>query len=97
MNADTGGLPESVVRKEKVLSTTRCKFYCQGVTKRVYKEAGKPDSFTYEAEFSVVCDGSAENKEFFKWSPWGSLKLGTHREDRFVPGKEYYLDITGAD
>jgi len=72
----------------------RCKFVCNGVTKRVFREYQKPDSFVYEAEFSCVTDGSEENKQFFKWTPSGSLKVGVYTQDAFEPGKSYYIDIS---
>lgn len=76
--------------------TTRCKFHCNEVIKRSHRNHGEPDSFLYEAKFSVVYDGSPENKEFFKWTPTGNLSVGVYKEDRFQPGQDYYIDITPA-
>ena len=72
---------------------TRCKFHCQSVRKFATRE-GLEEKFVYEAEFSAVYDGSEENKEFFKWTPSGSLKIGVYKEDVFQPGKDYYVDLT---
>lgn len=72
---------------------TRCKFHCNSVRKSVARE-GTGEIFLYEAEFGAVYDGSEENKEFFKWTPSGSLKLGVYKKDVFEPGKDYYLDIS---
>ena len=47
-----------------------------------------------------VTEGSEENKQFFKWTPWGELKMGTvnqYAADQFIVGKEYYLDIILAE
>lgn len=72
---------------------TRCKFQCTEVTKTLYH--GK--RLLYTAGFSAVVDDSEENKKFFAWTPSGSLKLGTYKEDLFQPGKEYYLDISEVE
>lgn len=50
--------------------------------------------------FEPVTSGSVENDEFFKWTPWGELKMGTVNPDAakaFEVGKAYYLDFTPAD
>lgn len=50
-------------------------------------------------ELSAVTGGSEENKEFFKWTPGGKLTLpNLHKAPAsiFVPGQEYYIDITLA-
>jgi hypothetical protein len=78
-------------------NTIRCKFTCNEITKRVHREYQKPDSFLYEAKFGIVYDGSDENKQFFKWTPSGSLSVGVYTQDAFQPGKEYYIDITPAE
>lgn len=47
----------------------------------------------------VVTSGSGENDSFFKWTPYGQLKMGTVNENaakQFEVGKEYYLDFTPA-
>lgn len=75
--------------------TTRCKFQCSSVTKRKHYNSEPP--FVFDAEFSAVTSGSDENKSFFASTPSGSLKVSTLRDDTFVPGKFYYLDITEAE
>jgi hypothetical protein len=50
-------------------------------------------------KLSPVMDGSAENKEFYKYSPSGAIELGTVNEAAaamFEVGKEYYVDFTQA-
>ena len=44
----------------------------------------------------VVC-GSKENENFFKWTPYGSLKMGIVSKEvaeKFRPGTEFYVDFT---
>ncbi|MFZ3002065.1 MAG: hypothetical protein WA071_17250 [Undibacterium umbellatum] len=44
-----------------------------------------------------VTNGSDENKEFFKYTPYGSIEMGTintSAASRFVPGGEVYVDFT---
>lgn len=72
--------------------TTRCKFACTAVKKmRHWNKV--PDTFLYQAEFTVVTADNPENKSFFDATPTGTLTIGTYRDDRFEPGKEYYIDI----
>jgi hypothetical protein len=70
----------------------RAKFRCDEVTKTKSND-GK---FLYTAKFSAVHSGSDENKNFFEYTPYGNLQLGTYKEDYFEPGKEYYLDFIEA-
>jgi len=69
---------------------TRCKFKCHSVTD--YGE-------TKTVFMNVVTNGpEAENKEFWKWTPSGDLELTfLNPKVSFVPGKEYYLDISGVE
>ena len=57
--------------------------------------------FTYDYEFAAVYgNGEAceENKKFWKWTPNGKLTFGcTAAKDMFVPGEEYYLDLTACN
>jgi hypothetical protein len=49
--------------------------------------------------FEPVYDGSEENREFFKWTPGGQIKLGVVNQAAaamFVVGQEYYVDFTPA-
>jgi hypothetical protein len=69
----------------------RCKFKCVSKKEMIQYNDPKP---IYEFEFSAVTDGSEENKNFFKWTPSGSLKTGVVQQDVFVVGREYYIDIS---
>lgn len=77
--------------------TVRCKFRCNSALKHLDTGFGQyPGRFLYTYEFSAVYEGSDENKRFFAYTPSGSLKVGSFKDDLFEPGKEYYLDITEA-
>jgi len=69
----------------------RCKFQCQKVEKSLHWD--RSGRFLYTAEFSVVSSGDEENKKFFEATPFGTIKVGTFKEDFFTPGKFYYVDI----
>ena len=74
--------------------TTRCKFKCESVTKR---NGHSGHEFVYDAEFIVVYGDSPENTKFFAATPSGKLNVAQGVEDRFVAGKEYYIDITEVE
>lgn len=49
---------------------------------------------------SPVTSGSKENEEFFKWTPYGRIEMGTINPEaikQFVPGKECYVDFTPVE
>lgn len=73
------------------MDMVRCKFKC---TQKIEKESG------FQVAFEPVTSGSAENEQFFKWTPFGGMEFGTINEEaakQFVPGKEYYIDISPAE
>lgn len=77
----------------------RAKFKCNSVKKshgNVWKGNTYTLGFLYDYEFSVVTDGSEENKKFFASTPSGMIKLSSVRDDTWEPGKEYYIDFTLA-
>lgn len=79
-------------------STVRCKFKCNRMEKRInYSSASDAPRFIYEYEFSIVYEGSEENKRFFASTPTGNLKIGAIRDDLFELGLEYYLDLKPTD
>ena len=46
---------------------------------------------------SPVIDGSEENKKFFKYTPYGEIKIGTLNRaawEQFPLGAEMYVDFT---
>ena len=49
---------------------------------------------------SPVINGSAENEQFYKYTPGGNLILSTINQaafDQFEVGKEYYVDVSPAE
>jgi len=67
----------------------RAKFVCDEVANRV---DGKV------VRMSPVTSGGQENEQFFKWTPFGKLEMGTVNPNvEFVPGEEYYLDFALAN
>jgi hypothetical protein len=47
-----------------------------------------------------VINGSEENKEFFKYTPSGEMRIGTLNQkaaEYFELGKEYYVDFTKSE
>jgi hypothetical protein len=47
-----------------------------------------------------VSSGSKENENFFKWTPYGSIEIGTINTEaakEFNVGKQYYVDFTLAE
>jgi len=71
------------------METTRCKFKCNSVTDH---GAAK------DVDMSPVTGDTPENKTFWQYTPSGSFKMGwVNPNVSFIPGKEYYLDITPAE
>ena len=71
--------------------TVRAKFKVSSVTPY--------DGGTANIELVPVIGGSAENEQFFKWTPWGSIKIGTinaQAAEQFKLGAEFYVDFTPA-
>lgn len=47
-----------------------------------------------------VINGSEENKQFYKYTPAGSIQLSTVNAaaaEQFKPGDEFYVDFTKAE
>lgn len=73
--------------------TCRAKFRC------VSKEGGveNPEG---EVVLEAVVGGSPENDQFFNYTPYGQLRMGTVNAAAFAVfevGKEYFLDFTPAE
>jgi diacylglycerol kinase family enzyme len=55
------------------------------------------DGTVSEVKLSAVIGGSPENDKFFKWTPSGSITIGTVNVEaakQFEPGAEFYVDFT---
>jgi hypothetical protein len=80
---------------------TTAKFRCVSVSKtvgHVWSPDGKAgDGVVYEATLYPVTGDTEENKKFFASTPSGTIKLGTIREDHFIPGEAYYVDFRKAE
>lgn len=71
--------------------TVRTKFICDS---KIEVSAG------FEIKLSPVISGSAENEQFYKYTPSGALTLGLVAVDsaaNFKVGKHYYIDIVQAE
>lgn len=71
----------------------RAKFTCN--FKIINQENGQA-----EVGFNPVYTGSEENKDFWKYTPSGSIAMtitNSQAFDRFETGREYYVDFTPAD
>lgn len=72
--------------------STRCKFTC--ISKTIQ---GSGEGRVHGFSFGPISGNSAENKEFWKWTPSGRLEFScTNPNVDFEPGKEYYIDISEA-
>ena len=70
--------------------TVRAKFSCKEIKSDV-----DGDVITFEPVYS----GSAENREFFKYTPFGTIRLGVIGSEvsrQFQQGADYYVDFTRA-
>ena len=71
--------------------SVRAKFKCESKTLTVNGA---------QVTLVPVTTGSKENEEFFKYTPYGKLEVGTINADaakQIEPGKEYYIDISPAE
>ena len=75
----------------------RAKFYVSEVKQSRYHSQGSELLTTIK--LNPVVSGSEENKEFFRWSPAGSIDLGTVNPAVVAQmhiGDEFYVDFTPA-
>ncbi len=71
--------------------SVRAKFAVDSVT--YTKDAGS-------VKLTPVISGSEENKQFYRWTPGGSISLEVVNLDavrQFVPGNAVYVDFTPAE
>jgi len=77
----------------------RCKFHCQEKVTRetgVWHGGNCSQGISYSYKFIAVTNNSEENNKFFASTPSGIFDVQTVRNDLFVPGKDYYIDISEA-
>ena len=54
----------------------------------------------HRIKMTPVTTGSEENKQFFKYTPYGSIEIGTINNDvakELLVGQDFYVDFTKAD
>jgi hypothetical protein len=73
----------------------RAKFRCMEMRKST-GGSSKEHPFAWTYHFNAVAEGSEENKQFWHWTPSGSIDLTALRDDLFEVGQTYYLDFTPA-
>ena len=69
----------------------RAKFKVQSIT---------PQGDGVSVKFAPVTSGSAENERFFKFTPWGSIEIGTVNPAAVAglsEGQEVYVDFTPVE
>lgn len=79
------------------MKTIRAKFRCEEAVERT-DVAGDVEG--YDITLRPVVGGSEENDTFFKYTPWGELRIGIvakETAEALEVGKEYYLDLTPAE
>jgi hypothetical protein len=77
--------------------TVRAKFYVSEVKESLYQSQNSGTLTTIK--LMPVVSGSEENKQFYRWSPSGSIDLGTVNPavvEQFHIGDEFYIDFTPA-
>ena len=71
--------------------TVRAKFVCTNKE----PESEGAENITLQAVYDS--NPESENGLFFKYTPWGELKMGTINKEaanEFEIGKEYFIDFT---
>jgi hypothetical protein len=75
----------------------RAKFYVSTLTKQKMGQQGEIGTVV---KLNSVLSGSDENKEFYRYTPSGTIELGTLNETaaaQFTIGQEFYVDFTAAN
>jgi hypothetical protein len=77
--------------------TVRAKFYVESV--REYVSVPGQETL-HEVALRPVVGGNPENEQFFKWTPYGEMKIGTVNAEvakQLSPGRVFYVDFTPAE
>lgn len=77
----------------------RAKFYVTAITQTKSNWNGQDGEILTTVKLAPVSGGSEENKQFFRWSPAGSIDLGTVNPAVVAQmhiGDEFYVDFTPA-
>lgn len=79
--------------------TVRAKFYVSEVKQSKNSWGGTEGDLLTTIKLAPVSGTSDENKAFFRWTPTGSIDLGTVNPDVVAQmhiGDEFYVDFTPA-
>jgi hypothetical protein len=86
-HADVENWKDSQSKVHKV----RAKFKCNNV------DANDVEGDSRNIQMDVVIEGSPENEEFSKYTPYGQFNIGIDKDaialELFEEGREYYIDI----
>lgn len=77
----------------------RAKFYVSEVKQTRNNYGGKEGELLTTIKLQAVTGTNDENKAFFRWTPSGSIDLGTVNPtvvEQFRIGDEFYIDFTPA-
>ncbi len=77
----------------------RAKFYVSEVKQSKNNWGGNDGELLTTIKLMPVTGNSEENKQFFRWTPAGSIDLGTVNPavvEQFHIGDEFYIDFTPA-
>jgi len=79
------------------MAQVRAKFKC---VKKTATQCSETTGQSGCVLLKVVTEGNKENDDFFHWTPFGEINMGTINEKAFAAfevGKEYYVDFTIAE
>ena len=77
------------------MMAVRTKFVC----KEISNSSPNTDENGKTVKLEAVIADSVENKEFFQWTPSGTISFACVNPqacEQFEVGKEYYVDLTPA-
>lgn len=80
--------------------TVRAKFYVSEVKQSKNSYGGTEGDLLTTIKLQPVTGNNEENKQFFRWTPAGSIDLGTVNPavvEQFHIGDEFYIDFIPAD
>ena len=80
--------------------TVRAKFYVSEVKQSKNNYGGTDGELLTTIKLMPVTGNNEENKQFFRWTPSGSIDLGTVSPDvvkQFRIGDEFYIDFIRAN
>lgn len=78
----------------------RAKFYVSEVKQSKNNYGGTNGELLTTIKLAPVSGNSEENKQFYRWTPSGSIDLGTLNPavvEQFSIGAEFYVDFTPAE